>query len=162
MHQFLKLQAEFNWERLTRAGYNFMQAVPLDRVGEEFKIYELSLSGVPGRATCSDEGSNVEEILASGQVVHPLVPGTPPSPGMEQSLGRLSRDLAGGREGASVGMTSPLWYCNLARARQGIRGLKDCKETRGLRENPREGCLYLRKRERDKRQKAKQTLSRER
>jgi hypothetical protein len=37
-----------------------MQAVPLDRVGEEFNIYELSLGGVPGRATGSDEGSEVE------------------------------------------------------------------------------------------------------
>jgi hypothetical protein len=38
VHQLLKLQAEYNWEGLTPAGYTLMQAVPLDRVGEEFKI----------------------------------------------------------------------------------------------------------------------------
>jgi hypothetical protein len=54
VHQLLKLQAEYNWEGLTRVGYTLMQAVPLDRVGEEFKIYELPLSGVPERATGSD------------------------------------------------------------------------------------------------------------
>jgi hypothetical protein len=54
VHQLLKLQAEDDWERLTRAGYTSMQAVPLDRIGEEFKIYELQLSGVPERATGSD------------------------------------------------------------------------------------------------------------
>jgi hypothetical protein len=107
VQQLLKLQAECNWERLTRAGYTLMQAVPLDRVGEEFKSYELPLSEFTERATGSDEGSDVEEILASGQVGNPLVPGTPPSPGVKQSLGRLSRDLARGREGASIGMKSP-------------------------------------------------------
>jgi hypothetical protein len=65
-----------------------MQAVPLDRVGEEFKIYELQLSGVPGRATGSDEGSDVEEILASGHVGTYVVPGTSRSPGVKQPLGR--------------------------------------------------------------------------
>jgi hypothetical protein len=107
VHQLLKLQAEYNWEGLTRAGYTLMQAVPLNRVGEEFQIYDLPLSGVPERATGSDEGSEVEEILASGQVGHPAVPGTPPSPGVNRPLGHLNRDLAGGRERASVGMTSP-------------------------------------------------------
>jgi coenzyme F420-reducing hydrogenase gamma subunit len=58
LHQVMKLQAENNWERLTRAGYTLMQAVPLDRVGEEFKTYKLPLSGVPERATSSDEGSD--------------------------------------------------------------------------------------------------------
>jgi hypothetical protein len=109
VHKLLKLQAEYNWEGLTRAGYNLMQAVPLNRVGKEFKIYELPLSGVPERATGSDEGIEVEEIPASGQVGNPVVPGTPPSPGMNQPLGHLSRDLVGGRERASVGKTSPWW-----------------------------------------------------
>jgi hypothetical protein len=107
VHQLLKLQAEYNWEGLTRAGYTVMQAVPLNRVGEECKIYDLPLSGVPERATGSDEGSEVEEILASGQIGNPVVPGTPPSLGVNQPLGHLSRDLAGGRERASVGMTYP-------------------------------------------------------
>jgi hypothetical protein len=60
VHKLLKLQAEYNWEGLTRAGYNLMQAVPLNRVGKEFKIYELPLSGVPERETGSDEGIEVE------------------------------------------------------------------------------------------------------
>jgi hypothetical protein len=81
-----------------------MQAVPLDRVGEEFKIYELQLSGVPEIVTGSDEGSDVAEILASGQVGASVVPGTPPSPGVKQPLGHLSRDVVGGRERISVGM----------------------------------------------------------
>jgi hypothetical protein len=88
-------------------GYTLIQAVPLNHVGEEFKIYELPLSGVPERATGSDEGSEVEEILAGGQGVYSLVPGTPPSPGVKQPLGHLSRDVVGGRERASVGMKSP-------------------------------------------------------
>jgi hypothetical protein len=75
VHQLLKLQAEYDWESLTRAGYTLMQAVPLDRVVEEFKICELQLRGVPERATGSDEGSDVEEILASGQVGTSVVPG---------------------------------------------------------------------------------------
>jgi hypothetical protein len=97
-----------------------MQAVPLDRVGEEFKIYELPLGGVPERATGSDEVSDVEKIIASGQVGNPLVPENPPSPGVKQSLGRLSRDLARGREGASIGMTSP-WVA-LDKIGPGTRG----------------------------------------
>jgi hypothetical protein len=36
-----------------------------------------------------------------------VVPGTPPSPGVKQPLGHLSRDVVGGRERISVGMTSP-------------------------------------------------------
>jgi hypothetical protein len=107
VHQLLKPQAEYDWEKLTRAVYTLMQSAPLDRVGEEFKIYELQLSGVPERATGSDEGSDVEEILASGQVGTSVVPGTPPSPGVKQPLGHLSRDVVGGRERISVGMTSP-------------------------------------------------------
>jgi hypothetical protein len=96
VHQLLKLQAEYDWERLTRTGHTSMQAVSLYRAGEEFKIYELQLSGVPRRATGSDEGSDVEEILASRHVGTPLVPGTPPSPGVKQPLGQLRRDVAGG------------------------------------------------------------------
>jgi hypothetical protein len=95
VHQLLKLQAEYNWEGLTRAGYRLMQAVPLNRVREEFQIYDLPLRGVPERATGSNEGSEVEEILASGHVGNPAVPGTPPSPSGNQPLGHLNRDLTG-------------------------------------------------------------------
>jgi hypothetical protein len=130
VQQLLKLQAECNWERLTRAGYTLMQAVPLDRVGEEFKSYELPLSEFTERATGSDEGSDVEEILASGQVGNPLVPGTPPSPGVKQSLGRLSRDLARGREGASIGMKSP-WGGALLKIGPGKRGGQRGRGQRG-------------------------------
>jgi hypothetical protein len=107
VYQLLKLQADYNWEGLTRAVYTLMQAVPLGRVGEEFKIYELPPSGVPEIATGSDEGSEIEKILASGKVVNPLLPGAPPCPGGKQTLGRFNRGLAGVRGEASIGMTSP-------------------------------------------------------
>ena len=106
VHKILKLQAEYDWEILTRAGYTSMQAIPLDRVGEEFKIYELPMTGVPERATGSEEGSDVEEILASGQVGTPAVPVTPPFPGLDQPRGTVRKDLTAGRERTSMGMAS--------------------------------------------------------
>jgi hypothetical protein len=55
-----------------------------------------------------------------------------------------------------------MWYYNLAGARQGRGGFENATKPEGLEKDPREGCLYLRKRKRATRQKAKQTLERER
>jgi hypothetical protein len=54
-----------------------------------------------------------------------------------------------------------MWYSDLAGARQGRGGCDTVRKPEGLEKDPREGCLYLRKRERAKRQKATQTLERE-
>jgi hypothetical protein len=55
-----------------------------------------------------------------------------------------------------------MWYSNLSGARQRREGCETVRKPEGLEKYPREGCLYLLKRERAKRQKAKQTLERER
>jgi hypothetical protein len=57
--------------------------------------------------------------------------------------------------------TSWVWYYNLSGTRQGRGGCETVRKPEGLEEDPREGCLTFAKRERAKRQKAKQTLERE-
>jgi hypothetical protein len=44
-----------------------------------------------------------------------------------------------------------VWYSNLAGARQGRGGCETVRKPEGLEKDPREGCLYLRKKERAKR-----------
>jgi hypothetical protein len=53
-----------------------------------------------------------------------------------------------------------VWYSNLAGARQGRGDCETVMKPEGLEKDPRGVCLCLRKRERAKRQEAKQALER--
>ena len=98
-HQLLKLQAEYPWDELIRAGYTSVPAVPIQRVGEEFQICELPPSGNRESMAVPDDGSDVEEILASGVVGTTDGPGTPPSPDLQDPMHRLGGDTVTPRQG---------------------------------------------------------------
>jgi hypothetical protein len=94
----LKLQAEFSWEGWIRTGYTALQAVPIQRVGDEFQICELPPSGVTENMAVSEDGSDHEELLASGEVRWASAPETPKSPELTYPTERGSGESAARRE----------------------------------------------------------------